>query len=247
MAASAGGWPDFTTRADEPEWMDSVRLPLEDFAAVLDDLEAANAFTRAAPPTLAFLARLTAGWPRGSELRVADLGYGQGAMLRRIHRWAEARGLVPRLTGVDLNPQCRALAMAKTPPGMAIEWHEGDLFQWQPAARPHVILSALFAHHLSDAEVVRLLAWQEATASHGWFVNDLHRHWFAWGGFRALAWAAGWHPMVRHDGALSVRRAFVPADWHRLLAEAGVPGATLRWHPLFRLCVSRVKAAHAPT
>lgn len=238
--------PDFRARATEPEWMDVRDYPLDDFAAVLNDLETVNRVTRAAPPTLAFLQRLTAGWPEGAELRVADLGYGQGGMLRRIHRWATARGLKPRLTGVDLNPRCRTLAQAQTPADMGISWHQGDLFAWAPAERPHAIVSALFAHHLPDPDVVRLLRWQEETASHGWFVNDLHRHWFAWGGFAALAWAARWHPCVRHDGALSVRRAFVPEDWHRMLAEAGVEGATLRWHPLFRLCVSRVKGADVP-
>lgn len=226
--------------------MDVVQVPLEDFAACLDDLETVNLLTRAAPPTLAFLAEVTRGWAPGSELRVADLGYGQGAMLRRIHRWAEGRGLVPRLTGVDLNPQCRVLAMAKTPPGMAIDWHEGDLFDWAPAEPPHVILSALFTHHLDDAGVARLLAWQEATASHGWFVNDLHRHWFAWGGFRALAFVMRWHRFVQHDGALSVRRAFVASEWRALLGEAGVEGARLRWHLPFRLCVSRVKGVAPP-
>ncbi len=226
--------------------MDTQRLELDDFAAVLADLEQVNRLTFAAPPTMAFLAQATAGWPRGSELRVADLGYGQGEMLRRIHRWAEGRGLVPRLTGVDLNPQCRALAMANTPADMTIDWHEGDLFGWTPADPPHVILSALFTHHLAEPDLIRLLRWQEATASHGWFVNDLHRHWLAWGGFRALAWAARWHPMVQHDGALSVRRAFIRQDWDGLLAEAGVRHASLHWYPLFRLCVARLKAAPIP-
>ena len=233
-------WPDFSQRADEPEWMDVRDYPLTDFAAVLDDLEVVNRVTRAAPPTLGFLERLTAGWPQGAELRVADLGYGQGGMLRTIHRWAEARGLRPKLTGVDMNPRCRALAEAHTPPEMAINWHLGDLFDWQPAERPHAIVSALFAHHLPTQDVVRLLRWQEGMATHGWFVNDLHRHWFAWGGFSALAWAARWHPCVRHDGALSVRRAFVREEWQAMLADAGVP-AEIRWHPLFRLCVGRIK------
>jgi trans-aconitate methyltransferase len=226
--------------------MDVRAYSMAEFAVILDDLEAANAFTRAAPPTLAFLQQLTAGWPRGSDLRVADLGYGQGGMLRRIHRWAEARGFHPRLTGVDLNPQCRALAIAKTPPRFAIDWHEGDLFDWSPAEPPHAIVSALFTHHLPDADVVRLLRWQEATASHGWFVNDLHRHPLAWSGFSALAWAMRWHPCVRHDGELSVRRAFVADDWRALLAEAGIADARLDWRLLFRLCVSRVKGAPAP-
>ncbi len=239
-------FPSFDDRANQPEWLDERTLPLDEFAKVLEDLEAVNAFTRAAPPTLAFLERLTAGWAEGTVLRVADIGYGQGAMLRRIHRWAEDRGLRPRLMGVDLNPQCRALAIARTPPGFAIEWHHGNLFDWAPAEPPHVIVSALFAHHLPNPDVIRFLKWQEATATHGWFINDLHRHWFAWGGFSALAWAMRWHPWVRHDGALSVCRAFVPVDWRTLLADAGIAGASIRWNALFRLCVSRVKRAPAP-
>jgi trans-aconitate methyltransferase len=238
--------PDLAERADEPEWMDVLPFSMAEFAKVLSDLEEVNAITRAAQPTLAFLARLTAGWPQGAELRVADLGYGQGGMLRRIHSWAEGRGLKPRLTGVDLNPQCRALAEARTPPGFAIDWHQGDLFDWAPNQPPHVIISALFAHHLPDADVVRLLRWQEDTASHGWFVNDLHRHTLAWSGFSALARVMRWHDCVQHDGALSVRRAFVADDWRALLAEAGVSGAQIRWHPLFRLCVGRLKGAPAP-
>ena len=239
-------WPDFSVRADEPEWMDVRDYPLTDFAFVLDDLETVNGLTRAAPPTLRFLERLTAGWAPGTELRVADLGYGQGGMLRRIHHWATGRGFRPRLTGVDMNPRCRALAEAQTPSDMNITWHEGDLFDWAPAEPPHAIISALFTHHLDTPDVIRLLGWQEQTASHGWFVNDLHRHWIAWAGFSVLAAVARWHDCVRHDGALSVRRAFVPADWRAMLAAAGIPDAEIRWHPLFRLCVGRIKGAAAP-
>ena len=241
--SNATGWPDFRRRADGPEWMDVRDYPLDEFETILADLEAANFLTFAARPTLAFLERLTVDWPSGAELRVADLGYGEGAMLRRVHDWATARGFRPRLTGVDLNPRCRTLAERHTPATMGIEWHEGDLFGWQPAVRPHAIISSLFTHHLSNAEVVRLLEWQEDTASQGWFVNDLHRHWFAWAGFRAMAAAFRWHPCVQHDGALSVRRAFSRREWAGLLEEAGVSGAQIRWHPLFRLCVGRWKAA----
>lgn len=226
--------------------MDAEPIGMLDFAECLADLETVNGLTRAAAPTMAFLETATAGWPAGTELRVADLGYGQGAMLRRIHLWAEARGLQPRLTGVDLNPQCRALAMARTPDGMAIDWHQGDLFDWAPAEPPHIIISALFTHHLPDADVVRLLRWQDETASHGWFVNDLHRHWLAWAGFRAMASTAGWHRFVQHDGALSVRRAFVKREWEAMLASAEIGDAAIRWHIPFRLCVGRLKDAPAP-
>lgn len=236
-------WPDFGARATEPEWMDIEEVSAADFAACLDDLEVVNRLTRAAPPTMAFLEAVTADWPAGSVLRVADVGYGRGDMLRRVHRWAERRGFRPELTGVDMNPLSRLAAQEATPAGMMIHWHQGDIFDWQPAERPHIVLSALFTHHLDGGDVVRFLRWQEAAASHGWFVNDLHRHWFAWGGFWLLSRLAGWHRFVRHDGPLSVRRAFVADDWRRMLGAAGIGDAGIAWHLPFRLCVGRRKPA----
>ncbi len=235
------GWPDFRSRATEPERMDTEPVSDAELAACLADLETVNRLTRATPPTLGFLEALTRGWPAGLPLRVLDVGVGQGGMLRAIHRWATARGLVPQLVGLDLNPQCLAAARAATPPGMAIDWVEADALAFSPEHPPHAIVTSLFMHHLDDRQVVRFLRWQEETASHGWFVNDLHRHWFAWGGFWLLARVAMWHPLVRHDGPLSVRRAFVRPEWERLLAEAGIRGATLSWHLPFRLCVGRLK------
>ncbi|MDW8414164.1 MAG: methyltransferase domain-containing protein [Thermaurantiacus sp.] len=222
--------------------MDTLPLAEADLARCLADLRRINALTRGFAPTVRFLRQLTAAWSRGAELRLVELGCGDGAMLRRIHRWASARGLIPRLTGVDLNPQAIALARAATPVGLAIDWRVGDALAFAPETAPHVVTSALFAHHLSDADVVRFLARMEAQATHGWFVNDLHRHGLAFRGFRLLAAVAGWHRVVRHDGAVSVARAFTRADWARLLAEAGIEHATIRWHWPFRLCVARFKA-----
>jgi hypothetical protein len=223
--------------------MDSVPVLPEDFAACLADLETVNRLTRATAPTLAFLDRLTAGWPEGAELRLVDAGSGQGEMLRAIHGWAVRRGLRPRLVGVDMNPQSALAARDATPEDMAISWVTADILDYRPAIAPHAITSALFTHHLDDEAVVRFLRWMDETATDGWFVNDLHRHAFAYHGFRLLSTVAGWHRFVRHDGPLSVARSFVREDWERLLAEAGIRGAEIGWHLPFRLCVTRLKGA----
>lgn len=222
--------------------MDSVPVTPEDFAACLADLETVNRLTRATAPTLAFLDRLTAGWPEGAELRLVDAGSGQGEMLRAIHGWAVRRGLRPRLVGVDLNPQSALAAGGTIPQDMGISWVTADILDYRPAIAPHAITSALFTHHLDDGAVVRFLRWMEGTATCGWFVNDLHRHAFAYHGFRLLSSIAGWHRFVRHDGPLSVARSFVRADWEALLAQAGIEGAEIGWHLPFRLCVARLKA-----
>ncbi|MGI4811573.1 MAG: hypothetical protein ACRYF2_26155, partial [Janthinobacterium lividum] len=114
-----------------------------------------------------------------------------------------------------------------------------DVFDEAPGS-VDVIVSSLFTHHLSDAEVVRFLQWMERTARVGWFVNDLHRHPLAYHGFKALSGVARWHPMVRHDGPVSVSRAFTRRDWTRLLDQAGLQ-ARVRWHLPFRYCVGRLK------
>ena len=238
-------WPDFSARSTEPEWMDTLAVSPADFAACLADLEQVNILTRAWAPTRGFLERATAGWPAGSELRLVDVGFGQGEMLRRIHRWATARGFVPLLTGVDLNSHCRAAALAATPAAMGIDFRVENIFDHSPAVSPHFVTSALFAHHLDAADLQHFVAWQEGAASHGWFVNDLHRHWFAWGGFWLLSRAAFWHRFVQHDGPLSVRRAFVSEDWQAVLSGAGVHAAEIAWHMPFRLCISRLKAQPA--
>ena len=105
------------------------------------------------------------------------------------------------------------------------------------------MLSSLFTHHLDDDGVVRFLHWMERHAVLGWFVNDLERHPLAHAGFRALSAAAGWHHFVRHDGPVSIRRAFTRTDWRALLSAAGPPAREARieaWLP-YRLCVSRLR------
>jgi hypothetical protein len=106
-----------------------------------------------------------------------------------------------------------------------------------------LVISSLFAHHLDDARLVRFLAWMEDRARLGWFVNDLRRAAFPYYGFGLLARAMRWHRFVRHDGPVSIARAFQPRDWIALVREAGLALETVtieRRFP-FRLCVARVK------
>ena len=226
---------DFARRAGEPEWMDADDVPPATYAAMIADLARVNTVTLARPPTLAWLARATASVDGFS---LVDVGFGHGDMLRAVSRWSERAGKRVQLTGIDLNPRSAPVAAAASE-GLGITYLTGDAAAL--AGQPDYIISSLVAHHMTDAELVGFIRWMEATAVRGWFINDLHRHRVAWTGFRLLAGLLRWHPIVRHDGALSVRRAFVRADWAPLLAAAGVQGAEIRWHLPFRWGVGRLK------
>jgi 2-polyprenyl-3-methyl-5-hydroxy-6-metoxy-1,4-benzoquinol methylase len=219
--------------------MDGDDVTPAQFAACVADLATVNTVTLARPPTLAFVRDAVLAMPSGMAPTILDVGYGAGDMLRSIAAMLQRMGRPARLIGIDLNWRSEAVARGATPAGMAIEWRTGDAFAWPAAEAPDLVISSLVTHHMDDGEIVRFLAWMEATARRGWFVNDLHRHALAWYGFKAMATVARWHPFVRHDGPLSIARGFRRGEWQALLREAKVQEATVRWRFPFRYCVER--------
>lgn len=222
-------------RVHAEEAMDDPALDPAVYAAVLRDLARVNRVTMAARPTLAFLSGIAG---RGDRLKLLDVGYGDGDMLRRIARWAAAKGVEAELVGIDLNPRSETIARADTPPDLAISYRTGDYADLAGQGWD-VIVSSLVAHHMSHNQLVAFLRFMEAEAVRGWFVNDLHRHRFAHRGYPLLATLMRWHPIVRADGTLSIARAYRPHEWPQILAEAGIADAQVRRRFPFRLCVER--------
>ena len=225
---------NLTMRSQAEELMDADDLDAATYADVVGDLATVNTVTMARRPTLDFLARATAGRTR---FRLLDVGFGDGDMLRRIARWATSNGIEAELVGVDLNPRSEQAARAH---GGDIRYVTGDYADL--ADEPwDVIVSSLVAHHMTHDQLVAFLRFMERHARAGWFVNDLHRHGFAHWGFPVLATLARWHPIVRHDGTLSIARSYRPDEWPPLLAEAGITQAKVRRVFPFRLCVERLR------
>ena len=237
--ARASGGLDFLRRADLSEWMDEP-CSFEEFRACLRSLERSNRLTFTYRPTLAWLQQFGSV---ARPLHVVDVGFGGGDMLRRIEQWAKRRGLDWSLTGIDLNPHAARAAKEFTPVESRIRWVTGHAYCYEPDRPIDLILNSLLMHHLPEDEIPRFLGWMEARAGMGWFVNDLHRqpvpyHFYWW-----FARAMRFHPFVRHDGPVSIRRAFRAEDWERYSRAASLPARAAEVRTVWpaRLCVSRVK------
>jgi 2-polyprenyl-3-methyl-5-hydroxy-6-metoxy-1,4-benzoquinol methylase len=219
-------------RSRAEEIMDDPGQSEADFAAALRDLETLNRITFAHIPLLRFLDRVMAARP-GASISVLDVGAGGGDALRAVARWGVKRGIATDLWGLDRSPWAERHAMAR---GTPARWITADLFDLPSDQRFDVVICGLFAHHLEDATLVRFLRWLPAHARDRWLILDLHRHWIPWSAVWAGTRLMRMHPMVSHDGPISIDRAFKRHDWARLLAEAGVEART-RWVVPFRWAV----------
>lgn len=223
------------------EEMDAATLSDARYARVVGDLARINALTLAARPTLAFFRRIAElRGASGAPLRVLDVGFGHGDMLRRIARLAQRMEVAVDLVGVDLNHRSETAARAATPTDLPIRYSTGD-YRDLAGQGWDMIVSSLVAHHMSDGERADFLRFMEAEARRGWLVNDLHRQRLPFIGYPALATLAMVDPIVRRDGQLSIARSFRADDWRAMLADAGIADARIRrWFP-YRLCVERIK------
>ncbi|MFZ0743378.1 MAG: methyltransferase domain-containing protein [Terracidiphilus sp.] len=230
----------FSQRAHLSEWMDEP-CSYAEFRACLRDLVKVNRAVFGYRPTLNWLEPFASSVI--APLHIVDVGSGAGDMLRRIESWARRRKVTVRLTGIDRNPFAAQAAREFGKANSRVEWVTCDAFAYQPPAKIDLVISSLFTHHLSDAEIVHFLQWMEHIAVRGWFVNDLERARVPYYAFKALASGMRWHRFVRHDGPVSIRRGFIQDDWRRYISKACLPANAVNilgaWPA--RLCVARVK------
>lgn len=217
--------------------MDDPALDAATYTEVLHDLAQVNSVTLARRPTLDFLSRAVGERKR---FRLLDVGFGDGDMLRAIRSWADRRGIEAELVGIDLNSRSVAAARDRTPPAMEIDYRTGDYADLAGEGWDCVV-SSLVAHHMTRDQLVQFLRFMDREARMGWLVNDLRRSRFAWLGYPLLARLMNWHPIVRHDGRLSIARSYRREEWAPILASAAVEGAEVKRVFPFRLCVETIR------
>jgi ubiquinone/menaquinone biosynthesis C-methylase UbiE len=203
----------FSKRSTQSEIMDDLSRPEQEFAAAYRELTVINRWLGGVRAIERFL-------PPVPNPLILDVAAGACDVSEAL-----ASKMTCRIVVLDLNARGLRLARKSWPvtgDALAMPFRDGTF---------DVVMASLFFHHLSDEDCVRVLAHMWRIARRAVLVNDLHRHAVAYFSIRALTTLFSKSPMVRHDGPVSVLRAFRPNDLLNIAKAAGVPARVHRSFP----------------
>jgi hypothetical protein len=210
-------------------------LPPAELRATLDDLDFLNAWFGGYALTFSRIRRVASRLPRGRPLVVVDVGGGRGDFAVALVRWARRRRQPVRVVVMEVDHATLAVARRPTAryPEITLVQADATALPLRPGAAD-VAVAALTLHHLDRDAAVGCLA-ELAAASSLVVVNDLLRTRLSLG----LVWLSTrvlrLHPVSRHDGPLSVRRAYSADELVELAERAGVRVRIRRYPWLARL------------
>jgi SAM-dependent methyltransferase len=170
---------------------------------------------------------------RGPEpFRVLDLGTGLADIPAALVRRARQRGQAVRVLALDLMPEvlaCAGAALADAGDAPEVRLVAGEALR--PPIRPGSVdlaICSLMLHHLPEPAVIETLRLMATTARRGFVISDLRRTRAAYVGTWLLTRVITRNRLARHDGPLSVLRAYTVPELERLSAAAGVRGIDWR-------------------
>jgi ubiquinone/menaquinone biosynthesis C-methylase UbiE len=198
--------------------------PLDDRAALvanLRDLRRINRLTGGAGLSVRAIRELL---PRGGT--VIDVGTGGADIPVRLLADAWRRGVPLEVTATDSRNEVLEAAHAARPglaavPGLRLERADGgDLPQADAAF--DVAHASMVVHHLDEANTIAFLRELRRVSRLAIVINDLERSRLMWLGAWLVTHTIATARYTRHDGPLSVRRAWTRDETERLLRRAGL-------------------------
>ena len=204
-------------------------VPRADRDASLADIDRLNEWFGGYALTLKAIWRVAARVPAGRPLLVIDVGGGRGDFARRLIRAAPRLGRAVRVVVLDRDADLLALASRVPHPNLTVVRAEATALPFREGSADVVTMS-LTLHHLPPDAAATSLAEMHAVARLGVVINDLRRAPLSF----VLVWVAtrflARHRFSRHDGPLSVRRAYSPDEIRTLAEKAGVPTPRIERH-----------------
>ena len=154
-----------------------------------------------------------------------DVACGGGDVPVAVVSFAKQNGSQVQLTLFDRSDVAlRQAAQAASEADIAHRCIQGDAVASLPVEQFDIVTNSLFLHHLTESEVISVLAHMKNAARRAVIISDLRRsvpgYIIAWFVCRLLTRS----PIVHYDGPVSVRAAWTVPELAKMAEKAGMIG-----------------------
>ena len=232
--------PWIPDRRSLPELSDlpSDAFTRKELEGTLNDLTLVNRYLGNGRAVLKQLAAMHAE-TSGDGFTVVDVATGTADIPVAIAKWARQAGVRVGITAVDLDPICISIARRRCASYPEITLAVADGFALPFANRRFdYVLCSKTAHHFTDGEVVRMIKEFSRVAKRGYVIVDLRRSRVAWFLIHLLTRLFTRNRVSRHDGPLSVLKAYTPGELSALASRSGTSIFSVSREPFWLLVLS---------
>jgi SAM-dependent methyltransferase len=198
--------------------------PRHDPAELIESLDQVAEVNRMLGGTRAVLRAVDPFLAGPGPIAILDVGTGSADLPLAVARHAHRREAVVAIVATDIHPQMLEIAASRVREEPAIRIAAADARNLPcPDDAFDIVLLSLTLHHFDEREQRRVLAEAGRVAARAVIVNELERCRANYWGARLLA-ATRWrgNRLTRHDGPLSVLRAFTPQELADVATAAGL-------------------------
>jgi 2-polyprenyl-3-methyl-5-hydroxy-6-metoxy-1,4-benzoquinol methylase len=222
-------------RTEEAEIMDDFSLQGTELRDALDQIARINQLLGGNKLTLHGVKRLLKKTDFSNSITVADIGCGNGDMLRMLSDYGQKNNIVFKLIGVDANAFTINYAKTLSINYPNIEYLCMDIFGEEfKTLKYDIVLCTLTLHHFTNEQITNIITTFKNNATIGTVVNDLHRSKLSYRLFEMVCAVFNLNKMSREDGLVSILRGFKKTELEDFSKKLNLKNYTINWKWAFR-------------
>ena len=224
-----------TYRTQETEIMDDFFLEGKELQEALDKIASINRLLGGNKLTLHGLKILLRKSDPAKTITIADIGCGNGDMLRMLAKYGQKNNLNLKLIGIDANAFTIKYAKELSTEYSNIDYLCVDIFSKDfNAIQYDIVLCTLTLHHFDNDQILNIMTTFNNNANIGIVINDLHRSKLAYRLFEKLCAGFKLNKMSREDGLISILRGFKKKELENFSKKLDLKNYTINWKWAFR-------------
>jgi 2-polyprenyl-3-methyl-5-hydroxy-6-metoxy-1,4-benzoquinol methylase len=222
-------------RTQETEIMDDFSLQGKELKDALDKIARINQLLGGNKLTLHGIKILLKKSDTHKTIVIADIGCGNGDMLRMLAKYGQENKLNFKLIGIDANAFTINYAKKLSVEYPNIEYVCVDIFSDEfIALKYNIVLCTLTLHHFTNEEILNIITIFNNNAEVGIIINDLHRSKLAYRLFKIIGIIFNLNKMSREDGLISILRGFKKNELESFSNKVNFKNYTINWKWAFR-------------